>query len=59
MNPYVHPVWRGWIRDADHGGARVLQDLALNLYNGSVWSVDMGRVCGLSDDHSGGGARDA
>ena len=52
MNPYVHPVWREWIRDANHGGARVLQDLALNLYNGSVWPVDMGWVCGLTDEYA-------
>lgn len=51
MNPYLHPVWSQWLREGHHGGARALQDLALNLYNGRVWPVDLGQVCGLSEEH--------
>jgi hypothetical protein len=51
MNPYLHPVWSQWPREGHHGGARALQDPALNLYNGRAWSVDLGRGYGLSDEH--------
>jgi hypothetical protein len=51
MNPDFHPVWNQRLREGRHGGARALQDPALNLYNGSAWPVDLGRVCGLSDEH--------
>ena len=50
-NPYTNPVWRGWIRGAHHGGAKALQDLALHLYNSRDWKVNLGYICGLSDDH--------
>ncbi|QVL51270.1 MAG: hypothetical protein KFB96_04205 [Thiocapsa sp.] len=51
MNPNLHPVGRRWLREGHHGGARALQGLALNLDNGRDWPVDMGQVCGMSDEH--------
>ena len=51
MNPYLHPVWTTWIRDAHHGGAQALQNLALHLYNSRDWPVNLGYICSLSDDH--------
>jgi hypothetical protein len=51
MNPSLHPVWSQWPREGHYGGARALQDPALNLYNARAWPVDLGRVCGLSDEH--------
>ncbi|WP_040730755.1 hypothetical protein [Thiocapsa marina] len=50
MNPDLHPVRCQWLREGHHGGARALQDLALNLYSGRAWAVDMRQVCGLSDE---------
>lgn len=51
MNPYLPPVWNQFLREGHHGGARALQDPALNLDNGRDWTVDMGRVCVLADEH--------
>jgi hypothetical protein len=51
MNPDLNPVWHPWLREGHHGGARALQDPALNLYNGREWSVDLGQVCRLSDEY--------
>jgi len=51
MNPYLHPVWSYWIRGAHHGGAQVLQNLALHLYNSREWPVDLDYICSMSDDH--------
>lgn len=51
MNPYLHPVWSQWIRDAHHGGARALQDLALHLYNSREYPVDLGYLCSMSESH--------
>jgi hypothetical protein len=51
MNPYLHPVRCQWLREGNHGGARALQDLALNIDYGRAWAVDTGQVCGLSDEN--------
>jgi hypothetical protein len=51
MNPYLHPVWSKWIRSAHHGGAQALQNLALHLYNSRDWSVNLGYICSMSEDH--------
>ena len=51
MNPYLHPVWSQWIRDAHHGGAQALQNLALHLYNSRDWPVDLSYLCSMSEDH--------
>lgn len=51
MNPYLHPVWSGWIRGAHHGGAQALQNLALHLYNSREWPVNLGYICSMSGDH--------
>ena len=50
-NPYLHPVGNQWLREGRQSGARALQDLALNRYNGQDWPADMGQVCGMSDEH--------
>ena len=52
MNPYLKPVRCQWLREGHHGGARALQDLAFNLYNGRAWAVDTRRICRLSEEHS-------
>jgi len=48
-NPHVEH--RSLLLCADHGGARRLQALALNLYNGSDWPVDMGSLASYLDSN--------
>ncbi|RKT37956.1 hypothetical protein [Thiocapsa rosea] len=53
MNPNLGPVGRRWLHEGRHGEACARQvPPALNLYKWRDWSVDMGQVCGLSDEHS-------
>lgn len=47
VNPFVKH--RDTLLFADHGGARRLQALALNLYNGAEWPVDMGSLASYLD----------
>lgn len=51
MNPYLHPVWSKWIHGAHHGGVQALQNLTLHLYNSRDWSVNLGYICSMSEDH--------